>query len=466
MKRTFYQSRASICPECHRILAADHIQDELGLHLKKYCPDHGYFSTRIAADHGWLNGLLQYSARSTAPGSRQTKISMGCPADCGECEGHLQKSAFFLFEITNACNLKCPICLGRPKESGYFISLAEMESMTRTVLEYAGPGPIITLGGGEPTLHPDFFDLVHIIKQFGVEDIWVYTNGLKLAKDPDFVQRIADENLYVVLQWDCFDDAAYKILRQKSLMAEKQMALENLKESGVKIGLCPTVVAGVNDQDLGRIYDMFVKDPQIVTLDIATMAFVGKGSSFEAGKQPRITAQDVLTCLEDQTIGKIRLSDFSPVSFSHPECLQISYHFATSDGDFVPLKRFLDPKDYQNLVSNKPLLDLTAELEDVFRDVINRLWADGKDDPDAQRGLNAMRHVVKNLFPSKRPLHPVDIKAKSRDLVKVVLVHSYMDGLNFDVGRTKMCISRTVLPDGRMMPTCAYNVMHRGKSSQ
>ena len=34
MKRTFYQSRASICPECHRILAADHVQDELGLPLR------------------------------------------------------------------------------------------------------------------------------------------------------------------------------------------------------------------------------------------------------------------------------------------------------------------------------------------------------------------------------------------------------------------------------------------------
>jgi uncharacterized radical SAM superfamily Fe-S cluster-containing enzyme len=36
-----------------------------------------------------------------------------------------------------------------------------------------------------------------------------------------------------------------------------------------------------------------------------------------------------------------------------------------------------------------------------------------------------------------------------------------MDGLNFDVGRSKMCISRTMLVDGRLMPTCAYNVIHR-----
>lgn len=33
---------------------------------------------------------------------------------------------------------------------------------------------------------------------------------------------------------------------------------------------------------------------------------------------------------------------------------------------------------------------------------------------------------------------------------------------DFDIGRAKMCISRTMLPDGRLMPTCAYNVVHRG----
>jgi hypothetical protein len=65
------------------------------------------------------------------------------------------------------------------------------------------------------------------------------------------------------------------------------------------------------------------------------------------------------------------------------------------------------------------------------------------------------------LFPITGALSPEEFKDRSQNLVKVVLVHSYMDGLNFDVGRTKMCISRTMLPDGRLMPTCAYNVVHR-----
>jgi hypothetical protein len=465
MKRIFHGSRASICPTCHRILAVDLVQDEQGVHYEKFCPDHGSFTTRIAADYDWLSSLQQFAAQTVTPASRQTAIAKGCPLDCGECAGHRQKSAFFLFEITNACDLNCPICLGNPDERGHFVSMGEMESMVKTILAYAGPGQIVTLGGGEPTVHPEFFDFVSLLKESGFEDIWVYTNGRRIANYPDFARRMAKENLYVVLQWDGFSDDIYAVLRGEALLGEKRHALEYLKTAGSKIGLCPTIVAGVNDHELGRLFEMFLTDPAIGTLDIATIAYVGKGSTFNQGREHRTTAQDVLTCLEAQSGGMIRASDFSPVSFSHPECLQIAYHLPLPAGGFIPLKRFLDPQDYQALILNKPLLVLNAELETVFRDVVNRLWASGKNDPDTVKGLAAIRHLIEMLFPTAGALSPEEFKTRSQNLVKAVLVHSYMDGLNFDVGRSKMCISRTMLADGRLMPTCSYNVVHRNLKS-
>jgi uncharacterized radical SAM superfamily Fe-S cluster-containing enzyme len=206
---------------------------------------------------------------------------------------------------------------------------------------------------------------------------------------------------------------------------------------------------------------MFISNELISTLDIATMAYVGRGSNFKQGLQNRTTSQDVTMLLEKQTQSAIKDSDFSPVSFSHPECLQIAYLLARPDGGFFPLKRFLDPEDYKALIFNKPLLDLNPDVKATFNDVINKLWAKKDAGPDVSTGLKVLRHLIDILFPKGRPLSIAEFKAKSAGLVKVILVHSYMDGLNFDVGRTKMCISRTVLPDGRLMPTCAYNVVHR-----
>ena len=459
MKNRFHATRTSICPVCLKQVPADHVEDDQGVFLEKLCPEHGPYRSRIAADYDWFSGLGHYTAFTVKPEIRQTRIEKGCPYDCGECGAHRQKSVFFLFEITSRCNLNCPICLGRPNGKRKDITPDEMAGMIQTVLDYAGQPPILTMGGGEPTLHPDFFNLVHMAKASGIADIWVYTNGVKISEDETLARRLVDENLYIVLQWDGFDDAIYETLRGRKLLSSKHLALSHLKEAGARIGICPTITAGVNDHNLGDLFQFFKKDPSIVMLDIAVMAFVGKGSGFETGRESRITAQDILIGLEQQTGGEIRVSDFSPISFSNPECLQIAYLFALPDGGFIPLKRFLEPQDFDALIMNTPLIELNAEKEDVFRDVINRLWAEGKENDDTRLGLASLKHIVKNLF--DKPLDLVEFTQRSRDLVKTVLVHAYMDGLNFDLGRTKMCISRTVQPDGRLIPTCAYNTVHR-----
>jgi len=461
MGRLVFQTRSSVCPECHRLVSADCVEGQQGVHLEKFCPEHGFCSTRIAADWAWLSGLQEFAAKTFLPNSRQTPMARGCPEDCGECPGHRQKAAFFLFEITNACDLNCPICLGDPHARGQFLSLAEMETMLATAVDYAGPDPYVTLGGGEPAVHPQLFDLVALFRRAGISNIWLYTNGRKVARDCRFANRLAEEGLCVVLQWDGFSDAVYRKLRGTALLKEKTRALENLRASGARLGLCPTVVAGVNDTELGRIFDLFVSDVSIGTLDVATMAYVGKGKDFEQGRERRMTAQDVLLAMEDQTGGAIRVDDFSPVSFSHPECLQIAYLLAVPEGGFIPLRRFLDSDDYKTLALNTPLLQLTEQTESVLHDVVNRLWAGAEDDSDVKRGLAALRHTIDTLFPKERALTDAQRKALSMDLVNVVFVHSYMDGWTFDVGRSKKCISRTVLPDGRLMPTCAYNVIHR-----
>lgn len=461
MKQTFHNSRTSICPQCNRILAADYVQDEGGLRLEKFCPEHGAFSTRVAADYEWLQNRQQYAAFTVTPAAERKPVKNGCPFDCGECAGHRQKSAFFLFELTSSCDLNCPICLGRPSERGHFISSEQIKTMAKAVVDYAGPGQIITLGGGEPTLHPQFFEMVDILRENGLQELWLYTNGRRIARDPDFVRQLAQRNIYAVLQWDGFNDAIYAKLRGTKLLEEKRRAMENLKSEGVRTGLCPTIVSGVNDGELGRIYELFISDDSISTLDIATMAYVGRGRDFKQGVQNRTTSQDVTTMLEKQTQGTIKDSDFSPISFSHPECLQIAYLLAQPDGGFFPMKRFLEPADYKALICNKPLLDINPDVEGTFNDVINKLWSKQGADPDVSTGLKVLRHLIERLFPKGRPLTAAEFKARSAGLVKVVLVHSYMDGLNFDIGRTRMCISRTVLPDGRLIPTCAYNVIHR-----
>ncbi|MHC4647167.1 MAG: hypothetical protein ACYTBJ_16865 [Planctomycetota bacterium] len=59
MKQTFHNARTSVCPVCYCVPGADCVQDEQGLHLEKFCLEHGVFTTCMAAGHDWLGERRQ-----------------------------------------------------------------------------------------------------------------------------------------------------------------------------------------------------------------------------------------------------------------------------------------------------------------------------------------------------------------------------------------------------------------------
>ena len=48
-------------------------------------------------------------------------------------------------------------------------------------------------------------------------------------------------------------------------------------------------------------------------------------------------------------------------------------------------------------------------------------------------------------------------------LVKTIFIHAFMDEHTFEVDRIKKCCTHYALPDGRLMPGCAYNMFYRQK---
>jgi len=79
------------------------------------------------------------------------------------------------FEITKSCNLKCPICISNATETekhrlsiSKFRSIIEKNNFSR-----------VTITGGEPTLHPDLFDMIRISSK-KASNIIFSTNGILL----------------------------------------------------------------------------------------------------------------------------------------------------------------------------------------------------------------------------------------------------------------------------------------------
>jgi uncharacterized radical SAM superfamily Fe-S cluster-containing enzyme len=80
----------------------------------------------------------------------------------------------------------------------------EVERMLDIIVANEGAPDVVQISGGEPTVHPDFFTILDIAKQKPIRHLMVNTNGIRLAKDEEFVKRLASymPDFEIYLQFD------------------------------------------------------------------------------------------------------------------------------------------------------------------------------------------------------------------------------------------------------------------------
>ena len=154
------------------------------------------------------------------PGDRPmfnaTRTERGCPWDCGLCPDHEQHSCLALVEINDACNLTCPVCFADSAVGkGGHRPLAEVEAMLDAVVKAEGEPDLVQLSGGEPTIHPQFWEIVAAARARPIRHIMVNTNGLRIATEDGFAERLAEigPGFEVYLQFDSLSDDALMELR-------------------------------------------------------------------------------------------------------------------------------------------------------------------------------------------------------------------------------------------------------------
>ena len=101
----------SVCPVCLKVLDAEkHTGNDGFIYIQKSCPEHGSFKSLIW--EGDLKSYLRWETESSVyePPVNGKAVEKGCPYDCGLCKEHLRKGCCMLLELTNRCNLHCPVC--------------------------------------------------------------------------------------------------------------------------------------------------------------------------------------------------------------------------------------------------------------------------------------------------------------------------------------------------------------------
>lgn len=114
-------------------------------------------------------------------------------------------------DLTNFCDNKCPGCTGM-KDINAHLSLEQINKLIIDMKE-VGIQSVIISGGGEPTLHPCFSEILYLIKSNGIK-IGINTNGLSLTK----------EKIYAIL--DCCEYCRFSLDAGTPEMFKKTHGME------------------------------------------------------------------------------------------------------------------------------------------------------------------------------------------------------------------------------------------------
>jgi 7,8-dihydro-6-hydroxymethylpterin dimethyltransferase len=458
----------SLCKTCKEAIGARVVATPGGeVWMRKACEQHGAQDVRISTSAAWYERTRATKQHPVGPKLVKKAVEHGCPFDCGPCTQHTQKVRLPVVTITSACNLDCPICYVHNKnDDAYHMPLEDFGMILEHLrTDHGGELDIVNLTGGEPTMHPHLFEMLAMAKTAGIHRVTVCSNGIRLAKDEDFVKRLAALGARIALSFDTFDPHADKLLQGAQLLATKLRCLELCEKHGLDVTLIPVMTRGINDHEIGKIVDYGLRHSSVRHIEVHTMTFTGQsGRTFQAEtRSGRISMYEVLQQLEATTHGLLRPDDFVSSPCAHPLCYQIAYLLLDETGGApIPFTRFMPASELYEALSDRLYLEPSERLEASLRDAIDRLWiaSDGEtDEPEAQRSLRLLRALLDTMT------GPDALRASER-LVKAVYVHSHMDEETFDTERAVDCCDSNCYADGSTVPVCNYNVLFREKEER
>ncbi|AMD17959.1 hypothetical protein TL18_07935 [Methanobrevibacter sp. YE315] len=479
----------SLCPECGKPIEAEVYDEDGKIFIKKTCDEHGEFVNTYWSDEELYNNVKQY-VPSVTPVENPCVDNLGtCPSNCGLCSKHETSTVLGLIDVTNRCNLRCPVCFANAAAAGYLYepTKEEIRQMLKNLRNLKpNPCPAIQYAGGEPTVRKDIVELIEMAKEEGFTHVQIATNGIRLAKRENLAKQLKDAGLNTVyLSFEGVTPEPYIANKGRDLLPDKLQAIENCRKAGLGVVLVPTLVKGVNDNQVGEIIKFaFDNNDIIYGVNFQPVSFSGRTPADQVEEQ-RITIPDFIKIIEDETDGQVPTSAFYP-----PSCVEpIAEFISLLDGEDsakvtlnchehcgIATYVFREKTEGEGKDKLIPITDF-IDVDDLFAklDEYNDKLKKGKFGSHKRVLAGLTGNLPKLVHPSRSPKDLditkilLNVFAKrdyealgefSKDAMLISCMH-FMDPFNFDEDRVKKCVIHYATPDGRIIPFCTMNSIYR-----
>ena len=437
----FYELTRSVCPKCLEVIDAQILIRNGRVEMRKRCPKHGWFEALISSDADMYLGSLRYNKPGTMPLGYSTEVVDGCPKDCGLCPEHKQHTCLGLIEVNSHCNLDCPICFA-DAQPGFSLSMAQVERMLDRFVELEGEPEVVQFSGGEPTIHPDILPMLRMAFDKGIPVVMLNTNGIRIARDDRFLAGLADIGPTIYLQFDGFSTQTHQAIRGKDLVDVKMRALDRMAQADLDVVLVPAIEKGVNHHEIGDIVRFGIDHPAVRGIAFQPVTHSGRYIPFDPldrettrGRNPRYRRADAW---------HVRGKRLRAGALLSPTCRSATYAYV-ENGEVTPLPRVVDVDKYLDYITNRTLPDIQPDILEA----LEGLWS-AASVPGTETAARRFDCAACNLSFSNET-------AYLKSHVFMIVVQGFADAYTMDLKALMKCCIGELIPDGRIIPFCAYN---------
>ena len=457
MTEVLKQTR-SICSTCGEIVPATYeIREKGQVCFTRTCPTHGIAETDLGCHAAFYRRSFQVEKLMIERygDGGDTDISQGLSPF------PLRKPASLaILEVTERCNLTCPMCYAYSSPSERDYSLEEIETRLDQLIAVEGKGISLQISGGEPSVRKDLDRIAAMVKRKGFGQLEMVSNGIRLAKEADFAEKLVAWGFTsVYLQFDSTRPEDIEKLRGEDLWEVREKAIAALERVKLPSTLAVALYDGLNTDQIQPIIDFAWQHPGTICA-IAFQAATPFGR-FEVGDDntrtdetneahtlkgqltPRkLRMPEILQLIEEQT--GISQELFFPVGEGSPLCNAFSLLKYTKAG-YKPIAPNFTLQEFMEVMGPRP--NMTLRMLTRGRAAVL---------PQIVTNIGGSLKLMKTLWPHIG----TDPSFWTSRKTLTLFVKPFMDESDIDMSRVERCCFHNASPRG-VMSFCALNAKMR-----